>query len=441
MKNFIRSLSVKGIKNISEQVDLNFCKCDVSSFDDAKNYNVKAIYGPNGSGKTGIVHSFQVLQNMVLKSNYLHDDKTTTYLKELLNKKCNKIDISISFLHEMNEKQNGVYFYDLVIINDQNDFEILSERYAKKDNESSKEIVIFSSEKGIVKNSKFSEYSIDTFKNLLTKRSFANILFDIIIKKASGKDKNGDSAFENDIDLVFPIISLIANMNVIIDTKDDHLVKIKNKLSKTDEIVRIQKQWDTFSKLSQSGYNSELLTKQEIEKLKVILKRKLKFLQLFKPEVVSIEINEELIKSSSSEELYAVNQMNNYGDYMIDIEFESVGIKKLIELYSALEHVTRGGILVIDELDSHINDIYLVKIISYVSEYAMGQLIFTTHNISPMEILKTKKMSLDFMSSSSIITTWTQLGNYSPSKLYQKGMIKGLPFNVEAEDFIEVFSE
>ena len=404
---FIRSLSVKGIKNICKQVDLVFCKNDVSKLEEARLFNVKAIYGPNGSGKTGLIHSFQILQNLVFKSNYLYDDKTTTYLNELVNKQCDQIDISISFINKQNNSLDGLYFYETSIKRMQNEFSILREKYSRRDTESTKDIIIFSSERGVSEYSKFSDYSMDQFKNLLNKRSFSNILFDMISKVSSNEDETKNGPFEKDIDLVFPLLSLMASMSVIIDKKDDHLAKIKNKMSKSDEIVGIQKHWDTLSKLNQAGYNSEVLTKKEIEKLKQLLKRKLKFIRLFKPEIKSIETKEDMIKVSSSEELFAVNQLINYGDYMIDLEFESVGIKKLMDLFSAIEHVSKGGILIIDELDSHINDVYLVKIIGYISEFAPGQLIFTTHNISPMETLKTKKLSIDFMSSSSIITTWT----------------------------------
>ena len=44
------------------------------------------------------------------------------------------------------------------------------------------------------------------------------------------------------------------------------------------------------------------------------------------------------------------------------------------------------------------------------------------------------------MSISDKLTSWTQIGNYSSSKLYKKGMVQGLPFNIEADEFLGVFS-
>lgn len=196
---------------------------------------------------------------------------------------------------------------------------------------------------------------------------------------------------------------------------------------------------DILFKLANTGSSNQFLNEEEIDTLKEGLESKTQFIKLFKPDINEITLKTTLVEKKADTTLYAVNQMIHYHDHAIDLEYESFGIKKLIRLYSAIKHVTNGGILVIDELDSHINDVYLVKLISYISRHAKGQLIFTTHNISPMEILKTKKMAIDFMSSSSTVSTWTQQGNYSPSRVYQNGLIRGLPFNIDEEDFARVF--
>ena len=73
--------------------------------------------------------------------------------------------------------------------------------------------------------------------------------------------------------------------------------------------------------------------------------------------------------------------------------------------------------------------------------YSHGQLIFTTHNASPMDILRTKKHAIDFMSMSGSINPWKEVGNYAPANLYKKGLIQGLPLNIEAEAFMKVFSD
>ena len=100
-----------------------------------------------------------------------------------------------------------------------------------------------------------------------------------------------------------------------------------------------------------------------------------------------------------------------------------------------------GKIVFIDEMDSNINDIYLCKLVEFFVQYGEGQLCFTTHNTSPMAILKECKNSIDFLSSDNRIISWKRNGNFSPEKLYRNGMIEYLPFNIEAEDFIGILGD
>ena len=51
-----------------------------------------------------------------------------------------------------------------------------------------------------------------------------------------------------------------------------------------------------------------------------------------------------------------------YKDYTLDQEFESRGIKKIMELFEYLDMSADGQITFIDELDANINDVYLDKL-------------------------------------------------------------------------------
>ena len=89
----------------------------------------------------------------------------------------------------------------------------------------------------------------------------------------------------------------------------------------------------------------------------------------------------------------------------------------------------------IKEIFNRISDLAF----EYLMEYGEGQLCFTTHNVGPMDILKQRKKSIDFLSENHKIYSWKTNGNYSPSRLYRNGMIEGSPFNVDSIDFIGVF--
>ena len=83
----------------------------------------------------------------------------------------------------------------------------------------------------------------------------------------------------------------------------------------------------------------------------------------------------------------------------------------------------------------------LLKIVEFFVRYGKGQLCFTTHNTSPMEILRHSKKSIDFISNDNRIIPWHTDGNFAPDNLYKNGMIQYLPFNIEAEDFLGVLGE
>ena len=71
----------------------------------------------------------------------------------------------------------------------------------------------------------------------------------------------------------------------------------------------------------------------------------------------------------------------------------------MMDLFYYLEDACMGMITFIDELDSNINDVYLDKIIEYFILYGKGQLCFTSHNLSPMSVLKKNKNAITFISS------------------------------------------
>ena len=72
MKNlYLVKYSVKGIKTIDEIVSLSFYKKIISNNPDTREYNVKGIYGMNGSGKSGIVTSVDIFRNLIMNAGYL----------------------------------------------------------------------------------------------------------------------------------------------------------------------------------------------------------------------------------------------------------------------------------------------------------------------------------------------------------------------------------
>ena len=88
---YLVSYSVKGIKNIDTLVTLSFYKKTIEKDLDVQNYNIKGIYGVNGSGKSGIIMSVKILKNLIWDSSYLNNPIIQKNLEEIVNKRTKEL--------------------------------------------------------------------------------------------------------------------------------------------------------------------------------------------------------------------------------------------------------------------------------------------------------------------------------------------------------------
>ena len=70
---YLTNYSVKGIKTLDKTVSLSFYKKTINKEPDTQEYNIKGIYGMNGSGKSGIVTSVEILRNLIIDTGYLNN--------------------------------------------------------------------------------------------------------------------------------------------------------------------------------------------------------------------------------------------------------------------------------------------------------------------------------------------------------------------------------
>ena len=85
--NYMINYSVKGIKTLDELVELSFYKKTITKdLTDTQNYNVKGIYGTNGSGKSAIATSVGILKNILINSDYLSNPIVQESLNAIINK-------------------------------------------------------------------------------------------------------------------------------------------------------------------------------------------------------------------------------------------------------------------------------------------------------------------------------------------------------------------
>ena len=415
MKVFMLSFKVNGVKNIEKEIEINFYNKTLKRFSPCGS-NVKGIFGPNGIGKTSIIKGMDILRKISLNDNYLTNDFNLIILDKIINKKIEKASLEIEFLVIDDKKKKSRYVHSITIaITSPKEIKILFENIKKKDPNTDQVVGEILIENGIIKNDSLHKDDlkseiVDITKNLLEKRSIVNIVKPSVLKS---------------IDLE-KIRYFYRKLHIKIDREDSHLgyALMDNPLK------------DDIPFNDSVGNYDMIISKNNLQIFEDYLKRMTKFLKIFKPNLRNIEYE----KKEGKEEYY-INILFVYDDYKVNYEFESMGIKNLFSLFTYFRALSEDEVVVIDEIDTSIHDIYLNKLIEFFAVDGKGQLVFTAHNITLLQTLKKYKHSIDFINENMEVISWIKNGNSSPFKSYKDGYIKGLPFNIKEYDFLEIFSQ
>ena len=415
MKIFMLSFKVNGVKNIEKDIEINFYNKTLKRFSPCGS-NIKGIFGPNGIGKTSIIKGMDILRKISLNDNYLTNDFNLIILDKIINKKIEKASLEIEFLVIDDKKKKSRYVHSITIeITSPKEIKILFENIKKKDPNTDQVVGEILIENGIIKNDSLHKDDlkseiVDITKNLLEKRSIVNIVKPSVLKS---------------IDLE-KIRYFYRKLHIKIDREDSHLGyalmdnPLKDDIPFNDSI----------------GNYDMIISKNNLPIFEDYLRRMTEFLKIFKPNLRNIEYE----KKEGKEEYY-INILFVYNDYKVNYEFESVGIKNLFSLFTYFRALSEDEVVVIDEIDTSIHDIYLNKLIEFFAVDGKGQLVFTAHNITLLQTLKKYKHSIDFINENMEVISWIKNGNSSPFKSYKDGYIKGLPFNIKEYDFLEIFSQ
>lgn len=424
MKYYINRISVGGIKNIKNPIELNFFNKTISSPIFLEGSNVKAIYGANGSGKSAIIHAIDIYKNLISTKGYLFTENGKNKLLELINKEGNNFTIKVDFICFNNEKKQLLKFRHELSLKKINDEFYLE--YEKLINILTKtEKVMVHVFKGEIKEFGFDENIKMIVSNRLDKRSIVDVLLEEYFKEQTKLTIEKLGFLKHFMDFADVIFIRTEDID-----KHELFLSTRKKAS-----IQDSKKENVFSYSINRRYNY-VTPHQNKDLFFRYIKMMERFIKIFKPDLQEIRPETKEDRENIYVELYFI-----YDGYKVFLEFESAGIKKLTQLYMLFAIKEAGGIVFIDELDANINDVYLIKLLEYFKESNKGQLVFTTHNISPMEVLDSSKHSIDFITEKGQITSWVKNGNYKAASIYQSGQIKGLPFNIYPFDFVGIFED
>lgn len=441
---YLLNMSVSGIKNISKEVRLEFYKKTVDKTFNPEKYRVKAIYGENGSGKTAIITAVKIFRDLINNNNYLNESKTQIFLEEVINKSTRKFCFACEFLVVSETSTMVVYSYCVEIVrNEKGLYEIQSEVLkSKKGNYANKNYnLIFENRNGELRYVASSEEQRKVLEiksiNFLTSHSFVYIY---TTSQERGMDVSKAEKVDQELSThIMMCMLLTMRIKVYLAEEDQHENFLRNRLGENQWAYLAQKKiiYAYFMQLyGLASVNERVVDKNYYAGYREKIEQLTQFIKIFKPELLTIDI-----ETKENGKQYECELILNYGDYRINKEFESTGIKKLIRLFDCFAAASTVGIVFVDEMDSNLNDVYLCKLIEYFMYYGKGQLCFTTHNLDPMTVLKENRNSIDFLSSDNHLVSWTSRGNASPENCYKNGMIEDSPFNIDATDFIGIFGE
>ena len=445
---YLINYSVKGIKALDQTVSLSFYKKTITKPVDFRNYNIKGIYGINGSGKSAIITSVKIFRNLIVDRDYLNNPIVQRQLRELINKNVSKMEFSADFLLNRGNILR-LYHYEVVVNKEKGDRLVIGSESLSSKLASSRSDYMeqrFEVREGRVtsivsKDKEVADSLIDKTKNLLNGATLSSLFLEWLTNSKIEKYILHNEPVSFDLLVLY---SLGISIFVYLDQTDDHtdyfISGAMNDTDDNDDEKAINEMLQGLYDLkkprrNEISINKRAVLKKNIDEYEKRIERLYSFISIFKRDLKSI-----VIDKTEDKDQYICDLVMQYGNYRFSTEFESTGIKKLIKLYEFFNEMAAGNIVFIDELDSNLHDVYLCALLEYLMEYGQGQLCFTTHNIGPMDVLKRNKKSIDFLSVNHKIYPWIKNGNYSPANLYKNGMIEGSPFNIDSTDFIGVFS-
>lgn len=352
-----------------------------------KSSDIIGIYGQNGSGKTSIITAVSLIKK-IISGKSLDNDIFKYMMSDELETK-----IAVKFFVEAKRKKYEVE-YSVKIIKKLQDNEIIPviENEAlvywdiDSNNNRRKSLIINDSSDNIIK-------PLYRYKEIVEK--FDNVNDFIVDKKIAYRERKSFifsripfvsiDSLPDEYEIIgtlkwYVMANLFIVENEMLALSDANLVLpigIRSYDRRESGVISIglDKPNSIPISLFESVEKSLKSSNKVMEKLVPGLKIELRML------------NRSLNENGS--EMIDVELLSIRGKSEIPIRYESDGIKKIVSIINLLIGVYnyRTLTVLVDEIDSGIFEYLLGEIIEILSEGAKGQLIFTSHNLRPLEIL------------------------------------------------------
>ncbi len=438
MESKLIKIETYGMKNLKEKICIEFSNGAFRK-NSANVQKIKAIYGMNGAGKSAIMNSIDLYKKLLSEKDYILSNKKS--LLSFINMELKKFYFKTYFLFYNQEENKKIYYtHEIELETNDDDIYISREKMSTINRYNNEEkLVVYDIKNGELfcdETEKINKILKDKTINLLLNNTLIQCLYTLPILKTVEEyiktlDKNIKLADNNILIAIIGLAKLEKNIDVYLEA-DDNLENRNLDLDKLFKILSITQ--DSLGDDFKVSSTTEIVAKSQLSNYIKKMKKLEKFIKIFKPQLKQI-----IVEKKEDKNLIHCSKKFDYGDYKIDSEYESTGIKRLMKMFNYLDQAIGGKYVFIDEMDANINGVFLEKILDFFIEYGKGTLCFTTHNMEPMKIMRTISKSLLFLGETGKLVSWNKNGNYSPLNCYKEGMIEDSPFNIENYDFLKIF--
>lgn len=393
----ILGIKIRNIKNVKNgEIELDSFKDIKKGNFDLEKSDIVGVYGPNGSSKTTIVDSFNLVKKIILNKDIIFLNN----IYDLMNFDENESSIEITFLDDSNIKR--IYYYEIIF---------------NKDNKA---------KKGFVRNEALSFKEYDNQNNKYLSK---NKLFDIdylnedlnnIVKPIQSLSLIKKYHKNNFINLV-RLLTIVESSNSSF-IFNDLFIDLIAKINEFKNVSNLLLRFKSFINYSMHIFTlKELISINSDNYIENILNsnadNKKFHINFFRENVISLELKG-FVKNYIKEIDSVINkivpsmhiQILDLGNISLEnakigfkyelisirnetkipLRLESDGIKKIISLISSIIDIynNKYSVLIVDELDSGVFEYLLGELLKGIKEDAQGILIFTSHNLRPLEIIK-----------------------------------------------------
>lgn len=412
----IQKIELKNLKNVGKGIIQFACNTKDSIFEDKA--DLLGIYGQNGSGKTTLIYALGLFKSLVMGNrlgkdcaNYIkfgtenalcsfelgiidadNQQFKVAYEFEL---KRNKDETDHMDLHELNEEQHNDDENNLVYVSMEkvSVSKLVDGKWSKLTpvlNYSENEESVLSPKvryNQLIAGNKSLEDELRVAK-LLMKKSSKSFLFSMELNKimrASKMDEEYVNIFNILHEYAIYNLHVISNaetgiINANIALPFSFVLKEKDSVA----LLRGNLNMNGTSQIPKLFFDS---IAEKMETINMVLKEIIPGLTI-KLKQLGTRLNK------NNEEMVLAQIIANRGKTEIPLIYESDGIKKLVSILYGLIMVFNNSstTLAVDEFDSGIFEYLLGEILKVVEEYGRGQLIFTSHNLRPLEVINKKNI-------------------------------------------------